>query len=127
MEASSIGGVPTEREVVEFSREVDNAWARGEPVRAFGVHFALEFLAANMHKAFFSGVQTLEVGPDDIEYFRIHSTAEDEHSRLAEEGMHYLAREESNAARLSDGVQVGTKLVETLLNGLQRAYCHSVD
>ena len=118
---------PPESGVDDFAKGVDVAWTQRDPVRAFGVHFALEFLAANMHGAFYAGVQTLGLEPDDIEYFRIHSTAEIEHSRIAEAGMRYLASDPSNAEQLLVGVNEGADLVKTLLDGLEVAYHKSIN
>jgi pyrroloquinoline quinone (PQQ) biosynthesis protein C len=127
LDVTRVASAVSNPEVEAFSREVDEAWSKGDPVKAFGVHFALEYLAANMHKAFFAGVQTLGLDADDIEYFAIHSIAEDEHSRIAEDGMRYLDTLEANRDRLLAGVEAGTKFVEALLDGLARAYSGAVN
>jgi pyrroloquinoline quinone (PQQ) biosynthesis protein C len=122
LSVEAILSMPSVPGVSAFSHDVDEIWTRGDPIKAFGVHFALEFLAANMHKAFYAGVQTLGLGPDDIEYFQIHSVAEDQHSELAAEGMCYLAMNEANRECLREGVELGSQFVEMLLDGLYEAY-----
>jgi pyrroloquinoline quinone (PQQ) biosynthesis protein C len=108
--------------VDRFAREVDDLWLRAEPRVAYGVHFALEYLAANMHKAFYAGVSKLALPEDSIHYFRLHSTVEEEHAAKAETGLLKLAVNEEAEAALMEGIRKGTELVEALLDGLDEAY-----
>ena len=108
--------------VTEFGRRVDEYWLGGAPKFAYGVHYALEFLAANMHKAFFSGVSRLGLPDESVRYFRLHSTVEDEHAEKARAGLLLLASEGADARRvLEDGIRCGTELVGILLDGLEDA------
>ena len=105
-----------------FSRHVDAAWLKSDPDFAYGVHYALEFLAANMHQAFYVNVAKLGLPEDSIAYFKIHSTAEIEHAEKARQGLKVLARDSESEARLVAGMEHGTELVERLLDGLEVAY-----
>lgn len=108
--------------VDRFAREVDDLWLRAEPRVAYGVHFALEYLAANMHKAFYAGVSKLGLPEDSIHYFKLHSTVEEEHAAKAETGLLKLAVDQEAEAALMEGIRKGTELVEALLDGLEEAY-----
>ncbi len=118
--------MPTDPRVQEFSDRVDELWSRGDYVKAFGVHFALEFLAANMHQAFHTAVQTLGLEPDAIEYFQLHSIAEEEHAKLAERGVGHLCGDEDNQRKLMDGMREGAEVVSILLDGLEESYMKAV-
>lgn len=105
-----------------FSHHVDKAWLKSDPDFAYGVHYALEFLAANMHQAFYANVAQLGLPEESIAYFKIHSTAEIEHAEKARQGLRLLATDSESEARLIAGMIHGTELVERLLDGLEIAY-----
>ena len=108
--------------VAYFSTEVDKAWVSAHPDFAYGVHYALEFLAANMHKAFYANVSRLGLADDAVIYFKLHSTVEVEHAAKARRGLELLGTDDETRKRLADGVERGTQLVESLLDGLEEAY-----
>jgi pyrroloquinoline quinone (PQQ) biosynthesis protein C len=108
--------------VAYFSHHVDECWLKADADFAYGVHYALEFLAANMHKAFYANVARLGLSEEAICYFKLHSTVEEEHAEKAHKGLTILANNEQAIERLSAGMKRGTHLVEVLLDGLQQAY-----
>lgn len=111
-----------EEGVAYFSRHVDEAWLNSDPDFAYGVHYALEFLAANMHKAFYANVARLGLPEEAIAYFRIHSVAEVEHAEKARRGLSLLGTDGETQERVAAGMALGTELVEKLLDGLAAAY-----
>ena len=126
LQTEFVFSMPTEPEIAAFACELDEAWLYGEPIKGFGIHFALEYLAANMQSAFFVGVQTLGLYPEDIEYFQLHNVAEPEHAKLAADGMVYLATNQQTRAQLLDGVRDGARLITLLLDGLHHAYQRAI-
>lgn len=123
LEAKEVILMPAEPEINAFAKGIDGAWAHGEPVSGFGVHFALEYLAARMHQFFYVAVSTIPgIEQDDIEYFKLHNAVEIQHCSTAMDGIRVLATDPANADRLLNGVRRGIQLVDLLLDGLHRAY-----
>jgi pyrroloquinoline quinone (PQQ) biosynthesis protein C len=122
LDQSAVDSAERTAGVERFATEVDELWLRADPRVAYGVHFALEYLAANMHKAFYAGVSRLGLPDEAVIYFKLHSTVEEEHAAKAQTGLLKLAVDPQAEAELMDGIRKGTELVEALLDGLEEAY-----
>lgn len=95
-----------------FGDEVLQIWRDGNPVYAFGLHFALEFLAASLHTHFAKGLSKYPFLTDyDREYFNYHKTAEKQHADFSEQGMNLYAVNEESKALLEAGVVKGIELL----------------
>jgi pyrroloquinoline quinone (PQQ) biosynthesis protein C len=118
---ADIAGYSTIPEVQEFSRLVDDIWLHEHPVKAFGVHYALEVLAAEMHQAFGRGLRTAETASTfDMEYFDYHGVAEIEHADISDRGLLVYDEQPQNRALLTDGLKQGKDLICLLWDGLDR-------
>ena len=121
IDPARVPGISTNEKVEAFSSGVDNVWLKSDPIKAYGAHFALEYLAAKMHKSFFSSLQDVGLSDTEIRYFQLHSTVEEEHSKIAEVGFTELAKDDASCHKLSEGVMEGVRLVALLLDGLEEA------
>jgi pyrroloquinoline quinone (PQQ) biosynthesis protein C len=73
--------------IEQFSKEILAIWKDGNSIYAFGLHFALEFLAATFHVYFANGLAKYSFLSDyDREYFNYHKVAEQRHSDFSENG-----------------------------------------
>jgi pyrroloquinoline quinone (PQQ) biosynthesis protein C len=116
-----IASYSTIPKVQEFSRLVDEIWLREHPVKAFGVHYALEVLAAKMHQAFGRGLRTAEASEMfDMEYFDYHAVAEIEHADVSDRGLLIYGELTQNHALLAEGLKQGKDLICLLWDGLDQ-------
>ena len=103
-----------------FSQEVLATWRDAEPVRAFGLHFALEYLAASLHAHFSRGLKKYPfLSADQRLYFDYHEVAEQRHADFSELGMETYARDSSNRALLDVGIDQGIRLMTSLWTGFE--------
>jgi pyrroloquinoline quinone (PQQ) biosynthesis protein C len=101
--------------VRNFGEEVLKIWKEGNPVYAFGLHFALEFLASSLHAHFADGLKKYDFLTDyDKAYFNYHKTAEPQHADFSENGMVLYATNQENQALLYEGVEKGIELLMQL-------------
>jgi pyrroloquinoline-quinone synthase len=108
-------------EISEFSNQIENVWLQGHPVEAFGVHYALEFLASEMHEAFFKGLNSLNRwDSNDLEYFEYHGRVEAEHADISDRGFDIYCNETANVRYLVKGLNTGIDLMRLLWDGLNR-------
>jgi pyrroloquinoline quinone (PQQ) biosynthesis protein C len=118
---SDISKYPMISEIQEFSRLVEDIWLHGNPVQAFGVHYALEVLAAEMHLAFGRGLRTAEQSSTfDMEYFDYHGIAEVEHADISDRGLQVYGEQPGNDSLLREGLVQGKELICLLWDGLDR-------
>ena len=104
--------------VRQFSEEVKRIWRDGDPARAFGLHFALEFLASSLHVHFANGLQKYQTfTARDLEYFTYHKTAEQRHADYSESGFLLYASYPENRPLLEEGVTQGIDLLRDLWEG----------
>jgi len=102
-------------EIERFGREVLRIWKDSPPARAFGLHFALEYLAAALHKHFAVGLEKYEfLKTADREYFDYHRVAEEQHADHSEAGYLYYAADPQQRDLLDSGVRDGMSLLESL-------------
>lgn len=108
-------------EIQKFSSMVDNVWLKDHPVRAFGVHYALEVLAAEMHLAFGRGLRTASNSSTfDMEYFDYHGVAEVEHADVSDRGLRIYCETIENHDLIEQGLKQGVELIVLLWEGLDR-------
>jgi|HubBroStandDraft_2_1064218.scaffolds.fasta_scaffold03649_6 pyrroloquinoline quinone (PQQ) biosynthesis protein C len=108
-------------EIMEFSRRVDDIWLRQNPVKAFGVHYSLEVLAAKMHQSFGRGLRTAAGSAEfDLEYFNYHGVAEIEHADISDRGLLIYGEHAENRALLTEGLEEGKDLICLLWDGLDK-------
>jgi pyrroloquinoline quinone (PQQ) biosynthesis protein C len=118
---ADIASYSTIPEVQEFSRLVDDIWLNDHPVRAFGVHYALEVLAAEMHQTFGRGLRTAEKSSTfNMEYFDYHGIAEIEHADISDRGLLIYDEQPQNRDLLTDGLKQGKDLICLLWDGLDK-------
>src|SRR5580692_4071383 len=116
---ADIASFPTIAEIQKFSERVDNIWLRQHPVKAFGVHYALEVLAAEMHQSFGRGLRTAaDSASFDMEYFDYHGVAEIEHADVSDRGLLIYGNEPKNELLLTEGMCLGKELICLLWDGL---------
>lgn len=117
--ADQIDSLEMISEVVEFGETTLKLWRDGDPVVAYGYHYALERIAASIHPAFFEGLQGYGFPPDSLEYFRYHSRAEEEHVHAAEAGfLRYDAQGDSD--KLRQGAELGIAACANMWDGFDR-------
>ena len=110
-------------EVAEFGDTTLRIWRDGDPVVAYGYHYALERIAASIHPVFFEGLMNCGFPPDSLEYFRYHSRAEEEHVHAAEAGfLRYDA--EGDGAKLRQGAELGVAALTKMWDGFNRHVFH---
>ncbi len=101
--------------VKNFSEEVERIWKEEDPVYAFGLHFALEFLASSLHTHFARGLDKYTfLTLHDRSYFDYHKTAEKEHADFSERGFLVYAADQEAHNRLSNGVDKAIRLMDSL-------------
>lgn len=106
-------------EVAEFGETTMKIWRYGDPVVAYGYHYALERIAATIHPAFFEGLKGLGLPPASPEYFRYHSRAEEEHVHAAEAGfLRYDA--EGDGDKLRQGAELDVAKLTKMWDGFNR-------
>lgn len=107
-----IENTPTLPAADQFSKEILGIWKDGNPVYAFGLHFALEYLAAGLHTHFSDGLAKYDFLSDsDREYFDYHKIAEQNHSDYSEYGIVYYSADPANHSLLEAGVDKGIELL----------------
>src|SRR5579885_73805 len=90
--------------VKNFGDEVLRIWRDGDPVYAFGLHFALEFLASALHVHFAGGLQKYPFLTEyDKQYFNYHKVAEQQHADFSENGMLIYASDVESQSLLAEG------------------------
>jgi len=112
---ADVEATPTPAGIQAFGARVLEIWRGAPPAYAFGLHFALEYLAASLHTYFADGLEKypfLSIG--DRQYFEFHRAAEPMHADLSEAGFLHYAISEENRAALTTSVEEGI----TLLNHL---------
>ena len=107
-------------EVKSFGETTLAMWRDGDPVTAFGYHYALELIAMGIHRAFASGLEGYGFSPESLEYFRYHSTAEEEHAKIAESAFTRYATDEASRSKLFAGVKAGVQALEQMWDGFDR-------
>jgi len=102
---------PTDPLVQRFGEEVVRVWKNGPEALAFGLHYALEVMAAALHTALANGLESKDhFSPADIEYFLYHREAEQRHADVSRRGLEvYLHQPET-----SRGMQMGEQLLHSL-------------
>lgn len=98
-----------------FTSQVDDAWRHGDPVVAFGIHFAFEVAAARLHDAFATGVMSAPI-PSDPTYFQYHQTAEPHHAADSARGFALYATSASGRGKLIQGVRYATVMLTDFLD-----------
>jgi pyrroloquinoline quinone (PQQ) biosynthesis protein C len=107
--------------VDSFGEEVLRIWRDGDHVYAFGLHFALEYLASALHTHFAEGLSKYATLTEfDKEYFNFHRVAEKQHSDFSENGMLFYATTDGNRLLLQNGVDKGVELLGRLWGEFQR-------
>ncbi|ASU34263.1 iron-containing redox enzyme family protein [Mucilaginibacter xinganensis] len=108
--------VPKLPAVGRFGKDVMEIWKNGEPVYAFGLHFALEYLAQDLHAHFSDALQKYDYLDENVrEYFLYHKIAEQQHADFSEYGfIYYSAENMENRERLVQGIQKGVQLLTDL-------------
>lgn len=115
---ADVDGEVTIPAVEQFSDEVLRVWRDEEPVLAFGLHFALEYLAASLHAHFSEGLAKYPfLSADAREYFDYHKVAEQNHTDYSETGILVYGSTPEHQRRLEEGVDRGILLLENLWNG----------
>jgi pyrroloquinoline quinone (PQQ) biosynthesis protein C len=118
---SDIANEETIPEITKFSAMVDTIWLNDNPIRAFGVHYALEVLAATMHQSFGRGLRTAQNSAEfDLEYFDYHGIAEVEHADVSDRGLQIYSEKNENHDLLEEGLKQGVELITLLWDGLDR-------
>lgn len=107
-------------EVDNFGKVTLAMWRDGDPIIAFGYHYALELIAMDIHRTFAAGLEGYGFSPEVLEYFRYHSTAEEEHAKMAESGLTRYATDEENREKLFTGVKAGVQALEQMWDGFNR-------
>lgn len=108
-------------EVEIFGREVLRIWKDGNEVHAFGLHFALEFLASSLHYHFSKGLEKYEFFTEsDREYFDYHKVAEVHHADFSENGILIYGKTAENREQLRAGVAKGVELIQMLWDSFNR-------
>src|SRR5581483_12419919 len=74
-------------EIGKFGNTTMAMWRNGDPVAAFGYHWALEEVAAGIHPVFFNGLKEYGFSSEALLYFQIHATAEQQHALVANNGL----------------------------------------
>jgi pyrroloquinoline quinone (PQQ) biosynthesis protein C len=101
--------------VTEFVQEVSRIWRDENPIYAFGLHFALEYLASSLHGHFARGLDKYPFLRDyDKEYFNYHKTAEKIHADFSERGFLQYATDEESRVLLAKGVDKAIELMKLL-------------
>jgi pyrroloquinoline quinone (PQQ) biosynthesis protein C len=114
-EEEDVEASPTLGAVDSFSKRVLAIWRDADPIRAFGLHFALEYLASALHAHFARGLRKYEfLSQQDRRYFDYHEEAEPHHADFSELGMHTYADTPSNRCLLELGVEEGIQLLGQL-------------
>lgn len=89
-----------------FSKKTFSVWQDlAEPIKAFGYHFALEYIAEDVHAAFAEGLKGNNFSDVDLAYFNYHKVAEKEHASIAGEGLEKYAHNPENRTKLIEGAQ----------------------
>ncbi len=107
-------------EVKQFGDTTLALWKGNDPVLAFGYHYALEYIAMDVHRAFAAGLEGYGFSPEALEYFRYHSTAEEEHEQEACTGFLRYAEDPAARPRLLEGVKIGIQALEQMWDGFDR-------
>jgi pyrroloquinoline quinone (PQQ) biosynthesis protein C len=100
--------------VSRFADEVLQIWRDGSPASyAFGLHFALEYLAAALHTHFANGLERYKfLTENDIEYFTYHRIAEQRHADYSEIGFTRYAEDINSRPYLQAGIEKGIDLLQ---------------
>ncbi len=115
-------------EVKVFGNEVLNIWKDGNEVYAFGLHFALEYLASSLHCHFSNGLEKYDfLSKSDREYFNFHKVAEVQHADFSENGMLIYGKTEENRKLLRKGVEKGVELMQMLWDSFYQHIFVEVD
>ena len=110
-----VESAPTLRGVQSFSEQVLKVWRDGDPIVAFGLHFALEYIASDFHVRFANGVQKYDrLGDYERRYFEFHRIAEERHSDVSEAGWQIYASLPHGPERLTEGAEQGLRLMSQL-------------
>lgn len=105
--------------VKHFGDEVLRIWRDDPPARAFGVHFALETIAALFHGAFADGVAASRL-TSETEYFDVHRTAEEGHADISVDGFLKYSGADESRRQLLDGIDAAREILSPLLDDLDR-------
>jgi pyrroloquinoline quinone (PQQ) biosynthesis protein C len=98
--------------VAIFGKEVMEIWKNGNHIYAFGLHFALEYLAQGLHAHFSDAlVKYPFLSEEDREYFLYHKIAEQQHADFSEYGFLHYATCPENQELLEQGIEKGTELL----------------
>ncbi|HYF29129.1 MAG TPA: iron-containing redox enzyme family protein [Candidatus Paceibacterota bacterium] len=123
LSADQIDSLEMIPEVAEFGETTLKVWRDGDPIVAYGYHYALERIAASIHPAFFEGLKGNGFSPDSLEYFQYHSRAEEEHVHAAEAGfLRYDA--EGDGEKLRQGAELGAAALAKMWDGFDRHVFH---
>lgn len=111
---------PTLPAVQWFGEEVLRIWRDCDDIYAFGLHFALEYLASSLHTHFANGLSKYAtLTESDKEYFNFHKIAEKQHSDFSERGMLFYAKTHESRLVLQSGVDKGLELLGGLWDEFQ--------
>jgi pyrroloquinoline quinone (PQQ) biosynthesis protein C len=111
---------PTLPAVDFFGEEVLRIWRDDNEVYAFGLHFALEYLASSLHVHFADGLSKYaSLTEFDTEYFNFHKVAEKQHSDFSEGGILFYGITEENRLLLRRGIETGIELLGRLWDDFQ--------
>lgn len=113
-------------EVGEFGKTTLEMWRDTDPVTAFGYHYALEHIAQDIHKAFYAGLKDYGFPEETLEYFKYHSTAEEEHAAIADSGFNRYASDERNHQSLLAGAEIGMRSLAHMWDGFDRRVFNTV-
>ena len=119
-ELGASSNVPILPEVKQFSDTTLALWTGSDPAIAFGYHYALEYIAMDVHRAFATGLEGYGLSPEALEYFRYHSAAEEEHEQVARAGFLRYAEDPTAQPRLLEGVRLGVQVLEQMWDGFNR-------
>lgn len=107
-------------EVAAFTKKVLEVWSdRSKPVRAFGLHYGLERIAQEIHKAFYAWLKD-HFPTEVLEYFLYHTTAEEEHVKITEDGFNYYALSARNRDELLEGLRTAVAVLLVMWDGFDR-------
>lgn len=116
-----VDAIATPPEVSQFGSTVLTIWRDGAPAYAFGLHFALEYLASALHVYFADGLLKYDfLTRKDREYFEYHRVAEERHADHSETGFRFYATTEEERALLVRGVHEGLASLDELWASFER-------
>jgi pyrroloquinoline quinone (PQQ) biosynthesis protein C len=104
--------VAARRSVGIFETELLRLWSSEPAPLAFGVHFALEYLASAQQHYCALGMRRYSFLTDvDREYFDLHAEAEIRHVAASERGFLQYARDTNDGMAVVEGVEIAERLL----------------